>query len=65
MFMIVLQAIENLALAVIVGGAVVMATAVRPILSAKLASSSDSGWLATLEEISIHAWNKYLSLIHI
>lgn len=59
MFMIVLQAFENLALAVIVGGAIVMAAAVRPLLSEKLASSSDSGWVATIEEISIHAWNKY------
>lgn len=59
MFIIVLQAIENLALAIIVGGAIVMAAAVRPLLSEKLVLSSNSGMVATLEEISIKAWNKY------
>ncbi|GAA0135212.1 hypothetical protein YSY43_20520 [Paenibacillus sp. YSY-4.3] len=59
MFMFILQAIENFALALIVGGAIVMAAAVRPLLSEKLALSSDSGMASTLEEISINAWNKY------
>ncbi|WP_019638916.1 hypothetical protein [Paenibacillus fonticola] len=59
MFTILLQAIENVALALIVGGAIVMAAAVRPFLSEKLALSSDAGLVATLEEISINSWNRY------
>ncbi|WP_110929888.1 hypothetical protein [Paenibacillus bouchesdurhonensis] len=59
MFMIILQAIENVALALIVGGAIVMAAGVRPLLSDKLALGSDSGMAPTFEEISINAWNRY------
>ncbi|GIP60832.1 hypothetical protein [Paenibacillus woosongensis] len=59
MFMFILQAIENFALAIIVGGGIVMAAAVRPLLSAKLAISTGSDVAPVFEEISINAWNRY------
>lgn len=59
MFIVILQAIENVALALIVGGAIVMAAAVRPFLSGRLALSSDEQIASTLEEISINSWNRY------
>jgi len=54
-----LQAILTLALTIIFGGGIIMAAAVRPLINGKLSSISDPNMTAVIEEISIHAWNKY------
>lgn len=59
MFNHVLLVIENLALALIIGGGVTMAAGVRPLLQEKLSQRSNSNLIATIEEISINSWNKY------
>jgi hypothetical protein len=59
MLSMILLAIENLALALIVGGGIVMATSVRPLLLEKLSQRSDPNLVSTIEGISINSWNKY------
>ena len=54
-----LLAIENLALAIIFGGGVIMAVGVRPLLLEKLSIRSNSKMVSAIEEISINAWNRY------
>ncbi|MFD0712265.1 hypothetical protein [Paenibacillus sp. GCM10027626] len=59
MFNLILLSIENLALALIVGGGVIMAAGVRPLLLEKLSQRSDPNLVAAIEGISISSWNKY------
>ncbi|AZK45378.1 hypothetical protein [Paenibacillus lentus] len=59
MLIFILNAIENVVLGLIVGGAIVMAAGVRPLLSDRLALSVETGMAPLFEEISINAWNRY------
>lgn len=59
MMNLTLLAFEKLALTIILGGGIIMAACVRPLLIEKLSQRSDSNLISTIEGISIGAWNKY------
>ncbi|CAJ1000844.1 hypothetical protein [Brevibacillus aydinogluensis] len=59
MLNLVLAAMERLALTVIVGGGVVMAAGVRPLLLSILAKPGQPDLAETVEGLSINAWNRY------
>jgi len=59
MFNLILLAIEKLALTIVLGGGIVMAAAVRPVLQKKLKHVSNMSVLYNVEGISIQAWNRY------
>lgn len=59
MMQMVLLWIERLALAVIVGGGVVMAAGVRPLFAPILAERGNAALVSTIENLSISAWNRY------
>lgn len=58
MMNLTLLAFEKLALTIILGGGIIMAACVRPLLIEKLSQRSDSNLVTTIEGISIGAWNK-------
>ncbi len=55
----ILASIDRLSLALIVGGGVMMAAGVRPLLLPILAQRDSTALAATIEGISINAWNRY------
>lgn len=56
---ILFRVLETLCVGIIIGGGVIMATCVRPLLLPILSNSKNPELIATIEDISIKAWNKY------
>ena len=55
----VLMAFEQVALAMIIGGGIVMAVCVRPLLLRLLSHKDRPEMVHLAEALSIHAWNRY------
>lgn len=59
MLEVTLMSIERVSLAIIVGGGIIMATCVRPLLLQQLSRKDRTEIVKLTEAISINAWNRY------
>lgn len=59
MLEVILMSIERVSLAIIVGGGIIMATCVRPLLLQQLLRKDRTEIVKLTEAISINAWNRY------
>ncbi|ERI10696.1 hypothetical protein HMPREF0083_01200 [Aneurinibacillus aneurinilyticus ATCC 12856] len=59
MMQMVLLWIERLALALIVGGGIIMAAGIRPLLIPLLGERGNPALVSIIEKLSISAWNRY------
>ena len=55
----ILMSIERVLLALIVGGGIIMASCVRPLLIQQLSRKDKPEIVTSIEAISINAWNRY------
>ncbi|AIE61727.1 hypothetical protein [Bacillus methanolicus] len=59
MLEVILMSIERVSLAIIVGGGIIMAACVRPLLLQQLSRKDRTEIVKSTEAISINAWNRY------
>ena len=55
----IFMSIEQISLAIIVGGGIIMAVCVRPLLLQQLSRKDRPEMISIIETISINAWNRY------
>lgn len=59
MFEVILMSVERFLLALIVGGGIIMAVCVRPLLLQNLKQKDKQAFVNLIEGISINVWNRY------